>query len=189
MQDLFPFKEIVKIDWNGLLCSYIKGRGFRFGCHPAPPHPYHTMVLQPNFAKRTDIENAPPSTHSKGLAGRLHSSIHDTSRRRRARTSGVSLTSKYALEQAKRRTANKSKTSPYVRFTFTAVPTSLDVEMNDATRSPISGPRSIPISFPRTLGRPEFKEVSSEALQAVDPSLVDLDINHIRETLQEFGPE
>jgi hypothetical protein len=151
------------------------------------------MVLQANFAKRTvtDVENAPPSTHSKGLAGRLHSSIYDTSRRRRARTSGVSLTSKYAIEQAKRRTANKSKTSEsaYVRFTFTAVPTSLDVEMNDATRPSASGPRSIPISFPRTLGRPEFKEVSSEALQSVDPSLVDTDINHIRETLQELGPE
>ena len=146
------------------------------------------MVLQPNFAKRTDVENTPPSTHSKGLAGRLHSSIYDTSRRRRARASGVSLTSKYALEQAKRRTANKSKASAYVRFTFTAVPTSLDVEMNDASPS-TSGPRSIPISFPRTLGRPEFKEVSLEALQAVDPSLVDTDIIHIRETLQEFGPE
>ena len=147
------------------------------------------MVLQPNFAKRTDVENAPPSTLPKGLAGRLHSSIYDTSRRRRARTSGVSHTSKYALEQAKRRTATKSKASAYVRFTFTAVPTSLDVEMNDATRSLTSVPKSIPISFPRTLGRPEFKEVSSEALQAVDPSLVDTDINHIRETLQDFGPE
>lgn len=147
------------------------------------------MVLQANFAKRTDVENAPPSTHSKGLAGRLHSSIYDTSRHRRARTSGVSLKSKYAIEQAKRRTANKSKASAYVRFTYTAVPTSLDVEMNDATHPSTSGPRSIPISFPRTLGRPEFKEVSSEALQAVDPSLVDTDINHIREAIQELGPE
>ena len=31
--------------------------------------------------------------------------------------------------------------------------------------------------------------ISSEALQAVDPSLVDMDINHIHETLQAFGPE
>lgn len=144
------------------------------------------MVLQANFAKRTDIENAPPSIHSKGLAGRVHSSINDTSRRRRARTSGLSLASKYSIEQAKRRTANKSKASNYVRFTFTAVPTTLDVEMNDAS---VSGPRSTPISFPRTLGRPEFKEVSPEALQAVDPSLADTDINHIRETLEELGPE
>ena len=150
------------------------------------------MVLQPNFAKRTDVENAPPlSTHSKGLASRLRNSIYDTSRRRRARTSGGSLTSKYAIEQAKRRTANKSKAteSAYVRFTFTAIPTSLDVEMNDATRPSASGPRSIPVCFPRTLGRPEFKEVSSEALEAVEPSLVDTDINHVRETLQELGPE
>jgi hypothetical protein len=151
------------------------------------------MVLQANFAKRTDAENTPPSTYSKGLASRLHTSIHDTSRRRRARTSGVShTTSKYAIEQAKRRTANKSKASASVRFTVTAVPTILDVEMDDATRastSSFSSPRSIPISFPRTLGRPELKEVSPESLQAIDPSLVDTDINHIRETLEELGPE
>lgn len=148
------------------------------------------MVLQANFAKRTDVENAPPSTHSKGLAGRLHSSIQDTSRRRRARTSGNSLTSKYAIELAKRRTTNKSKASScYVHFKVTAVPTSLDVEMDDATGPSISGSRSVPISLPRTLGRPAFKEVSSEALRAVDPSLADTDVNHIRETLEEFGPE
>jgi hypothetical protein len=155
-------------------------------------HPYLsnlTMVLQANFAKRTDVENTPPSTHTKGLASRLHSSINDTSRRRRTRTSGISLSSKYAIEQAKRRNANKSKASAYVRFTFTAVPTSLDVEMDDVARPSTSGPRSIPISFPRTLGRPEFKTVSSEALQAIDLSLVDTDINHIHEVLEEFGPE
>jgi hypothetical protein len=61
--------------------------------------------------------------------------------------------------------------------------------MDDVTHPSTSGPRSIPISFPRTLGRPEFKEVSSEALQAVDPSLVDTDVNHIREALEELGPE
>jgi hypothetical protein len=60
---------------------------------------------------------------------------------------------------------------------------SLDVEMDDAH------PRSIPINFPRTLARPEFKEVSPEALQAVDPSLADMDINHIRKTLEMLGPE
>jgi hypothetical protein len=38
-------------------------------------HPYLTVVLQANFAKCTDVENAPPSTHPKGLTSRLHSSI------------------------------------------------------------------------------------------------------------------
>lgn len=145
-------------------------------------HPHRTMVLQANFAKRTDLENAPPPTHPKSLAARLHSSINDTSRRRRLRSSGVS---KYAVEQAKRRNANRPRASSIVRFNFTAVPTSPDVEMNDA----VSGPRSTPISFPRKLGRPAFKEVSLEALKAVDPSLVDTDIYHIRESLQEMGSE
>lgn len=150
------------------------------------------MVLQANFAKRTDAENTPPSAHSKGLASRLHSSIHDTSRRRRARASGASYTSKYAIEQALRRNTTKSKAAVSVRFTVTTVPAPLDVEMDDATHpstSYLSTPRSIPINFPRTLGRPEFREVSSEALQVIDPSLVDTDINHIRETLEELGPD
>ena len=51
--------------------------------------------------------------------------------------------------------------------------------MDDGTRPSISRPRSIPTSFPRTLAQPEFKEVSPEALQAVDPSLADIDINHL----------
>ena len=147
------------------------------------------MVLQANFAKRTDVENAPPSTPSKSLAGRLHSSIYETSRRRRARTSGVSLASKYAIEQARRRAANKSKAPSVVPFTFIARPSSLDVQMDDASGPSTSGRRSVSFNFPRELGRPEFKEVSSEALQAVDPFLVETDIINIRETLQELGPE
>jgi hypothetical protein len=85
-----------------------------------------------------------------------------------------------SMRLSKPKDPNKLKTfeSAYVRFGH-----ALDVEMNDATRPSTSGPRSIPISIPRTLGRPEFTEVSSEALQAVDPSLVDTDINHICETL------
>lgn len=148
------------------------------------------MVLQANFAKRTDVENAPPSTHSKSLASRLHSSLQDASRRRRARTSGHSLTSKYAIELAKKRTANKSKASScYVHFKAPSVPPSSDVKMGDATPPSFSGLRRVPISLPRTLGRPEFKEVSSEALRTIDPTLADININHIREALEECGPE
>lgn len=205
MLDLFPFQGIMRIGLE-LDCSspwtIYKGR-YHGLLVVTPPFPAFSniiltitstaaMVLQANFAKRPDTENTPPSTYSKGLASRLHSSIHDASRRRRARTSGVSHTSKYVIDQAKRRTANKSKASACVRFTVTAVPTALDVEMDDATRastSYISPPRSIPMSFPRTLGRPEFREVSSDALQAIDSSLADTDINHLRDTLEDLGPD
>ncbi|KAF8810341.1 clampless1 Clp1 protein [Phlegmacium glaucopus] len=154
------------------------------------------MVLQANFAKRTDAENTPPPTYPKGLASRIQSSIHETSHRRRARNNGASHTSKYAIEQAKRRNTSKSKIAArevrFSGFTLTPVPTPSDVEMDDATRASTSHlPAAIcvPMSFPRTLGRPEFREVSPEALQAIDPSLVDTDINHIRETLEELGPD
>lgn len=148
------------------------------------------MVLQANFAKSSDAENTPPPTYSKGLSHRLHTTIHATSRRRRAR--GASYTSKYAIEQAKRRGTNKSKAPACVRFTVATLPTPLDVEMSDATRpstsySPV--PKFVPVTLPRILGRPEYREVSPEALQAIDPLLADTDINHVRETLEELGPE
>jgi len=97
------------------------------------------------------------------------------------------------LTKPKRRTTNKSKaSSACICFTFATVPTAApDVKMDDhigASTSYFLCPRSIPISFPRTLGRPEFREVSSDALQA-NSSLVNTDINHIRKTLQELGPE
>jgi hypothetical protein len=92
----------------------------------------------------------------KRLASRLHSSIHDISRRRRACTSGASHTSKYAIGQAKKRTTNQSKaSSACVYFTVATVLTAPpDVEMDGtgASTSYFSSPRSILISLSRTLG-------------------------------------
>lgn len=141
------------------------------------------MVLQSNFAKRTESENTPP-TNPKLLTSRLH----DTTRRRRARMSGSGLTRKpkYSVEQAKRRNETRSKTS--VRFTVTTVPTITDVEMAEA-EIPQHQPRTYPLSLPKELARPEYKEVPVESIQAIDSSLVDTDLEHLRESLELLGPE
>lgn len=148
------------------------------------------MVLQPNFAKRMESENTPP-TNSKLLTSRLH----DT-RRRRARMSGSGITKKlkYSVDQAKRRNETRSKAS--VRFTVTTVPTIADVEMAEAraetraeAESPKHQPRTYPLSLPKELARPEYKEVPAESIQAIDPSLADVDMEHIRESLELLGSE
>ncbi|KAF8964763.1 hypothetical protein BDZ97DRAFT_1918722 [Flammula alnicola] len=148
------------------------------------------MVLQnlrpTNFAKDPDTENTPPSTssHPKGLVSRLQ----DASRRRRARTSGMPARNpKYHVDQAKRRSNARPKTS--VRFIVTTVPTLADVEMADAASSSSLRPRSYPISLPKELARPEFKDISSEALLAVEPSLEETDLQFLRDSLESLGPE
>ena len=141
------------------------------------------MVLQPNFAKRMESENTPP-TNSKLLTSRLH----DTTRRRRARMSGSGTTRKmkYSVEQAKRRNETRSKAS--VRFTVTTVPTVADVEMAE-TENPQHQPRTYPLSLPKELARPEYKDVPVESIQAIDSSLADIDMEHIRESLELLGTE
>jgi hypothetical protein len=142
------------------------------------------MVLQSNFSKRSN-ENKPPIQHGgKSLSSRIRTSLHDAARRRRARANGAPCTSKYAVEQAKRRSHSKLSVTT-VRFHLTAItaPPVIDVEMKDA-----SSTTTVPIMLPRVLGRPEYCEISREAITAVDPELTGTDISYIREGLEEFGP-
>lgn len=157
------------------------------------------MVLQSNFAKRiaSDAENHPIDhfgASGKALGSRVRTTLQDAARRRRARTNGTSRTPKYAVEQAKRRSTTKSpSTVTSVKFTVTTIPgttppaTNTDVEMKDAgpSSSKIS---TVPVLLPRELGRPEFQEISKEAIEAVAPELIGTDLDYIRDNLEEFGP-
>ncbi|TFK31714.1 hypothetical protein BDQ12DRAFT_671646 [Crucibulum laeve] len=152
------------------------------------------MVLQSNYAKRyvSNAENTPPTlSAAKSLASRLRNNIQQTSRRRRARTSGTS-DAKYAVDQAKRRS---TKSTAPVRFNVksrsAASPT--DVEMKDAepernTSSSSSNDKNVQLLLPRTLERPDYCEVKQEALVAVDPLFVDVNPSYLREQIREFGP-
>jgi len=120
---------------------------------------------------------------SKALVTRITSSLQDASRRRRARTSGMP-SSKYSIHQAKKKSGVKSKP---VRFAVQTIPTIPDVEMKDASLASTS--KKFEVGFPRELTRPDFKEVSPEALTSIDPQLAELELDFLREHLDVLGPE
>ncbi|KAG2007211.1 hypothetical protein CC2G_014924 [Coprinopsis cinerea AmutBmut pab1-1] len=141
-------------------------------------------------ARRADAENMPPAPAVKGVAAnRLRSSLHDASRRRRGRATNTPRNSKQLVEQAKRRDVMKPKSTSTgsLKFTITSPP-STDVQMSDAAPS-TSTPLTIPISLPKELARPQFKEVPREALMAVNPELADTDPEYIRQVLESHGPQ
>ncbi|KAJ7326251.1 hypothetical protein DFH08DRAFT_1027093 [Mycena albidolilacea] len=134
------------------------------------------MVLQ---VKRN--ENAPPKsfnphTSVKSIASRLRSSIHDPSRRRRARTA----------HGAKGK--NKSKSAATVQFQVTSVsaPPTADVEMQDVETPSLT---TKTYRLPKDLLRPPFQEISTETLFSVEPELgVDApDIEYIRDVMEDIG--
>ncbi|KAJ7846111.1 clampless1 Clp1 protein [Mycena olivaceomarginata] len=134
------------------------------------------MVLQ---VKRN--ENAPPKsfnphTSVKSIASRLRSSIHDPSRRRRARTA----------HGAKGK--NKSKSAATVQFQVTSVsaPPTADVEMQDVETPSLT---TKTYRLPKDLLRPPFQEISTETLFSVEPELgVDTpDIEYIRDVMEDIG--
>lgn len=133
------------------------------------------MVLQntraTNLAKD---ENAPPtpSSRPKGLVSRIY---EDASSRGRTRSNGTSHTSKYRVEQAKRR---KAKAKGSVRINVPTPPTAADVEMANAASS--SSSRTQPVCLQGELLRPYYKDVSLELLCEVEPALEDLSLPTIR---------
>lgn len=152
------------------------------------------MVLRPNnFAKQPANENQPPaarpgpSLNSKGLVSRL--GLGDAAHRRRSRTSGMTRTPKYIVEQAKRRGDNKTKKSKTsLRFTVTTVPTMNDIEMADGSPS-MPRARTFPINLPKELSRPEYKPINLEVIEAVDPTLADTDLDYLRDSVEVLGSE
>ncbi|GLB39933.1 hypothetical protein LshimejAT787_0704430 [Lyophyllum shimeji] len=157
------------------------------------------MVLQSNFAKRfvSNAENTPPPSvlPSKSLSSRLRSSLHSATRRRRA---AHNTSSKYTVEQAARRSRTKSPANS-LKFKMRAIGGGAaafpipDVEMADASESSststTSASRTVPVMLPKELGRPEYCEVSREALLAADPELADVEPAYLRDLLETMGPQ
>lgn len=145
------------------------------------------MISKP-FTNRYDVENTPPSSlpTSKPFS-RLHNTIFEAARRRRARSNGLP-SAKQAIQQARRKHVKTRVPSASLRFRVTTVapPPSSDVEMKDAPQ-PRATISTAPVSLPKTLGRLELLEVTKEALEAADPSYADIDVEFIREMLPQFA--
>lgn len=136
--------------------------------------------------KASNIENAAPPARSDSLK-RTHTSVSnavsDIARRRRpARPSGV-RTPRYMVEQAKRR--NQTRPPP-VKLDIVITSPEDDIQMADATSKPAS--TRIRVELPRTLGRPDFKEVSGQVLGSIEPDLAQTPADYIRDALEEIGP-
>ncbi|KAG6854148.1 hypothetical protein C0991_010059 [Blastosporella zonata] len=137
------------------------------------------MVLQSNFFKHTitNAESTPPSVLPKSFASRLLTT-------RRARANSPANSSKYAATQAARRSCKQKQPIRGLKFKVLSIPTP-DVEMADIT--PSSSSRTVPVVLPKELGRPDFREVSRQALMAAASDFKDASPQFIRDGLQAFG--
>ena len=153
------------------------------------------MVLQTSNMKRIDNENTPPLHKAQGLnkpGVSINRTSNDVARRRRARNNGGTHTPRYAVEQARRRSATKSPTAS-VRIDVAVLPRTpspdKDVQMQGTGQSPShQSPPSVPITLPRNLARPDYREISKDAIAAVDPPLRNVNMDYILDGLEVLGP-
>jgi hypothetical protein len=107
-------------------------------------------------------------------------------RRPRSRTnnSPVVVTRESSRDRRRRRTQSQPAVTP----THFAVEDG-DVEMAEAGTPSGSNCPQRSIQLPRYLGRPDFKEISTAALEAVDPDLKGVALEYIHEKLQGVGQQ
>ncbi|KAG6862928.1 hypothetical protein C0991_009420, partial [Blastosporella zonata] len=132
------------------------------------------MVFQSDFAKCTisNAENTPSFVLLKSFASQLL-----TTRRTRAKT--PANPGKYAATQAARR--SRKQQQPFRQL-------NLDVEVTDGTpAAALSSSHTVPVVLPKQLGRPDFREVSREALLAASPNFKNTDPQFVRDGLECFG--
>ena len=170
---------------------------------PSPAHPYYTslatMVLQPSnknnvLKKRSSAkssENIPPVKLRT-----VSSSLKDASRRRRARvvgnfsTTSNFTTNKQAYAQHIKQRKMKPSSSKTLRFRFESFSIPIqDVEMKDAQPATQPIMEKTTVQLPRHLARPDYKDISSETLAAVDPELAKTPVEYIHQGLAALGPE
>lgn len=155
------------------------------------------MVTEGILNRRaSNYENVNPSTRMNGKrpATILANNIQNASKRRRARAAGVVPGNpQYAAAQAKRRSMTKKSASAVsVKISLRAA-ASKDVKISEAETGPsvspsTAGPAVTPITLPKYLIRPDYKEVSLANIVALDPDLKDVPLRYIQEGLEITGP-
>lgn len=147
------------------------------------------MVFQSNHARRaSNSENVHPSSYRRSSSKRYSSfrnSTQSPSRRRRARTTGNNNPRSPAHRSA-RRTNTRASTAA-VRFDIAREVT--DAEANDTEMREEAGSSSqkTPITLPRWLARPDYREVRRETLVAIDPEFADVPLEYIQDGLESTG--
>lgn len=141
-------------------------------------------------------ENAGVVPRVHRVAGRLVSvtnSMHQGVRTHRTRTTGLPMKSAItSARQAKRKAAVRSQilSSRSSATSASPPPRYEEVAMDWCIQAP-TAPEPVPtapsISLPAKLRRPIFREVSREALLAVDPAMGDVPPQYIRDKLVQTG--
>lgn len=145
------------------------------------------MVFQSNYARRApNAENVHPRSSKRRSSLRI--SIQSASRRRRARTAGPTNHSpRYVAEQAMRRSMTRSPTAG-VRFDVAREANDVDMRDIEAAAGPTSMQKGTPITLPRYLARPDFREIKKETITAIDCEFSDIPLQYIQEGLESTGP-
>ncbi|KAN0094560.1 hypothetical protein V8E55_002847 [Tylopilus felleus] len=137
------------------------------------------MPLQSSSSpRRSDAENTPPIPRLATNKSKVRGGIQGSSRRRRVRSTGGPNHPRYAIGQAKHKSSSRSQHSPV----NVQLPSSPEVDVPD----PVS---TIPVSLPRYLSRPSFRDTAKEAITSVAPELAETHLSYIREGLQCLGPD
>lgn len=153
------------------------------------------MVTEGVLNRRaSNLENVRPAARANGKRpSNLNNSIQNASKRRARATGSVALGNpRYAAAQAKRRSLTK-KSAAAVKISLHASG-SKDVEMKDAEVAPVasgsgaSSTAAAPITLPKYLARPDYKEISRATIAALDPELKDVPLQYIQEGLETTGP-
>ena len=147
---------------------------------PVTDYPFFSiMPLQSSSSpRRSDAENTPPIPRLATNKSKVRGGIQGSSRRRRVRSTGGPNHPRYAIGQAKHKSSSRSQHSPV----NVQLPSSPEVDVPD----PVS---TIPVSLPRYLSRPSFRDTAKEAITSVAPELAETHLSYIREGLQCLGPE
>ncbi|KAF7969098.1 hypothetical protein HWV62_28356 [Athelia sp. TMB] len=154
------------------------------------------MVTEGILNRRaSNYENVNPSIRLNGKrpASMLTSSIQSASKRRRVRATAVAPGNpRYAAAQAKRRSMTKKSASAVSVKISLRAGAPKDVEMKDAEAVSVScsrsGPAVTPITLPKYLARPDYKEISLANIVALDPELKGVPLQYIQEGLETTGP-
>lgn len=154
------------------------------------------MVLQnirvSNGAQHPNAENAPPQANGsssrpkKGLISRVY---QDAAARRRTRGMGsTTRTPKYRADQAKRRADSQPRSSS-VKFNVSPGITVSAIDEAAVASSSSQPPKSIPISFPKELNRPMWKDVDRDVLYSMEPDLAGMDMPFILDSVAGISAE
>ncbi|TFK52989.1 hypothetical protein OE88DRAFT_1656745 [Heliocybe sulcata] len=151
------------------------------------------MVLQNHNVSKPLPPDAEDQPAVKGPEdSRLPRAIREASRRRRARANAGSAAAKYALEQAMRRSRTRSSPQQLRLEMPRAQPPVSDTELVEPDQKPRPKPVPIPretVTLPRFLERPDYKDIPTQNIVAIEPGLVETPIDYLRDGLEVEGPK